>query len=271
MALRADLRDFSFVQMLNLINLAKKSGVLSVESQNRGVDLFFEHGKLVVLRLGKEFPTLLDIIIRSRLLPSSISPLLVEKYKSLADKETGIALINSGLLTRTQIIDAVENFQKRIVRHIFSWSEGSFHFEAGAAPPPGVIRASVDLQNLILEGSRHLQPGLNLGKELPSLEMALRLTERSGRELHDLDLTAEEWRTISLVNPRLTIRQLAQSAMLNEVQVRRVVFNLLQAGLVEIVRPVGRQIPAESRIIPMRNSPEKRSLLNRVINRIKSL
>lgn len=271
MALKGDLRDFSFVQMLNLINLAKKTGLLSVESQNRAVDLFFEHGKLIAMRLGKEFPTLLDVIIRSRLLPPSVSPILVDNYANFSDKETGIALINSGMMTQAQIINAVETFQKRIVRHIFSWPDGRFHFEPGSMPPPGVIRVNVDLQNLILVGSRNLQHGMNLGAELPSLEMALRLNAHPGRELHDLDLTAEEWRMISMINPHLTIRQLAQSAMLNEAQVRRVVFNLLQAGLVEIVRPVGRSIPGDARIIPMHNLPEKRSLVNRLINRIKSL
>jgi len=45
----------------------------------------------------------------------------------------------------------------------------------------------------------------------------------------------------------------------------------LQAGLVEIIRPVGVAAPAPGRMFPTHNKEEQKSLVNRLIERIRSL
>ena len=47
MALKGDLRDFSTTQLLNLINLARKTGTLTVESRDEKASLSFFEGKLI--------------------------------------------------------------------------------------------------------------------------------------------------------------------------------------------------------------------------------
>ena len=51
---------------------------------------------------------------------------------------------------------------------------------------------------------------------------------------------------------------------MNDLEIRRVVYGLLQAGLVEIVRPGG--APASpTRMFPTQNKEEQKSLVNRLI------
>jgi hypothetical protein len=54
-------------------------------------------------------------------------------------------------------------------------------------------------------------------------------------------------------------------------EARRVVYGLLEAGLVEIVRPSGAQYPAPVRMFPTNDKVEQKSLVNRLIDRIRSL
>ena len=80
--------------------------------------------------------------------------------------------------------------------------------------------------------------------------MALKFTERPGTNLRNINLSVEEWRVVSYVNPKNTMSQIARAVKMNDLEIRRVVYGLLQAGLVEIVRPAGAQYPAPARMFP---------------------
>ena len=76
---------------------------------------------------------------------------------------------------------------------------------------------------------------------------------------------------------RTRIRQIARTTKMTDLEIRRIVYGLLQAGLVEIVRPAGRPAPAAR---PGRRAPadhpsqhrtSRKSLINRLINRIRSI
>jgi len=271
MALKGNLSDFSFVQLLNLINLAKKTGALTIESGNWNVKLFFRNGKLSSAFLGRESVPIVRIMARARLLSGSQAASLAEKYKNLGDKEAGISLMNSGHLTQGQIFSGIEFYLKEIVRTLFTWHEGAFDFWISELPPKEVIQVDLGLESLILEGSRQIRELEDLTSEIPSLDMSLRFTERSSVDFHQLNLNGAEWRVVSFINPNSTMRQIAAAARLNEIEIRRIVYNLLQAGLVEIVRPAEPILFKGAHISPLVDTPEQRSIIHRVINRIKSL
>ncbi len=271
MALKGNLREFSFAQLLNLINLAKKTGVLYIEGTNQHIELFFRDGKLAYALTGSNAIPLIKIMSRAKLIPSSMAASIGERYRNLTDKELGLYLINSGYLSQAQIFHGIESFLKEIIRVLFSWKEGAFHFEMGELPPEQVISVRMDLENIIIEGSRQLHELEDLKNEIPSLEMALKFSERPGMNIRSVNLNAEEWRVVSYVSPKNTIQQIAGAAKLNELQIRRVVYNLLQAGLVELVRPAGSVNPPGVRTLPRRDPVEQKSMLNRVITRIKAI
>jgi hypothetical protein len=101
--------------------------------------------------------------------------------------------------------------------------------------------------------------------------MALKFTERPGTNIRDVNLSVEEWRVVSYVNPKNTIQQIAKTTQLNELEIRRVVYALLQAGLVELVRPVGTPLALSGRMFKTQDPLEQKSLVNRLIERIRSI
>ena len=54
MALRGNLRDFTITQLLNLINLASKTGTLVIDGVSEQAQVSFREGKLAYARIGKE-------------------------------------------------------------------------------------------------------------------------------------------------------------------------------------------------------------------------
>ena len=271
MALKGNLSDFSLIQLLNLINLAKKTGALYIEGSSKSARLVFREGKLVYATAGMDSIPLIKIMARSKLIPSSFAASLSERYKSQTDMELGISLINSGYLTQEQIFSGISDFFKDILRGLFSLTEGLFHFEAGELPPASAIPMRMNLEDIIIEGSRQVHEHEDLKNEIPSLDVALKFCDRPGINIRDINLNAEEWRVVSYVNPKNSIKQIAVAAKMNDFQIRRVVYNLLQAGLVELVRLNAIETQAPPRVVPTRDPVEQRSLVNRVIDRIKTI
>ena len=94
----------------------------------------------------------------------------------MTDKELGLLLINAGYLTQEDILTSLQHYFIDVVRRLFTWVEGFFRFEQKSPfPGDGKITVKVDLENLIIEGSRQLREWEQLQEEIPSLDMALKV------------------------------------------------------------------------------------------------
>ena len=91
------------------------------------------------------------------------------------------------------------------------------------------------------------------------------------RPLKNVNLSVEEWRVVNYINPKNTMQQIAKANKMNELEIRRIVYALLQAGLVEIVRPEGVVVPVSPKTFPTQDKEEQKSLVNKLIGRIRSL
>ncbi|MCZ7548791.1 MAG: DUF4388 domain-containing protein [Anaerolineales bacterium] len=268
MALRGNLRDFTVTQLLNLINLAQKTGTLIVDGPNEQAQAAFREGKLAFARIGQEDNRAGAVLHQANRLTANQYRAIIERAGRVSDKELGLMLINAGYIQQDEILLNLQGHYTGIIRRLFTWVEGFFRFEPELLAPDDRINVRLDLENLIIEGSRQLSEWEQLQDEIPSLDMALKFTERP---LKNVNLSVEEWRVVSYINPKNTMRQIAAANKMNDMEVRRIVYGLLQAGLVEIVRPEGAKVPVPARTYPTENREEQKSLVNKLIGRIRSL
>ena len=271
MALKGNLRDFTITQLLNLINLARKTGTLVVEGPGEVAKVFFREGKLSYAAIEQEDNSLAAVLQRTNRITTSQYKLIKEKASRMSDKELGLVLINAGYVSQDDILVSLQQYFLAVVRRLFTWGEGFFRFDQGDLSADGKITVRIDLENLIIEGSRQLRELEKLQEEIPTLDMALKFTDRPGTNLRNINLSVQEWRVVSFVNPKNSMRQIARATKMNDLEIRRVIYGLLQAGLVEIIRPVGVVAPAPGRMFPTQNKEEQKSLVNRLIERIRSL
>jgi hypothetical protein len=184
-------------------------------------------------------------------------------------------LISAGYVTQDDILSSVRSDFLEMVYSLFTWTEGLFHFEPNQLPANDAITVAIDLENIILEGSRRVKEWERLQDELPDLEMALKFTDRPQAQLRNINLSVDEWRIISYINPRNSIKRIAQRIGMDDFQIRKLVYGLLQAGLVEIVEPEGaaprRQPSATMEKVISRPPAVKRSVIHKLIDRIKRL
>jgi len=268
MALRGNLRDFTITQLLNLINLASKTGTLILDGPSEQAYVSFREGKLAYARLGKDDGSLALVLHKANKINVNQYRAIVERAGQMSDKELGLLLINAGYVTQEDILLNLQGYFTEVVRRLFTWVEGIFRFENDMLPPDGRINVRLDLENIIIEGSRQLRELEQLQDEIPSLDMALKFTDRP---LTNVNLSVEEWKVVRFVDPKNTMRQIASTNKLGDLDVRRIVYGLLQAGLVEMVRPVGAAVPSTVKQFPVQDKQEQKTLINKLIGRIRTL
>ncbi|MCP4422479.1 MAG: DUF4388 domain-containing protein [Chloroflexi bacterium] len=277
MALKGNLRDFSTTQLLNLINLARKTGALSLHGEDQSAQMSFREGKLIYAYMGNETENhLAHILQNSGKLSSEQAQVIQSHAKGKTDKEIGHLLVTARRVTQNDIIQSVRQNMLDTVYKLFTWGEGLFRFDANKLPSTGYITIPIDLESVIMEGSRRLKEWEILQDELPDLDVTLRFTDRPDARLRNINLTVEEWRVVSFVNPRNSIRQIAKANNLSEFEIRRIVYGMLQAGLVEFVhrpKPVKEKTESSTRrkTAPEPSPAAKRSVVVRLIDRIRGL
>lgn len=268
MALRGNLRDFTVTQLLNLINLAQKTGTLILDGPTDQAHISFRNGKLAYARIGQEDGNLASILRESSKLRPDQYRALATRAGVISDKELGLLLVNAGYVSQEDILFGLQVHFTSIIRRLFTWVEGLFRFEPGIPPPDDRINVKLDLENLIIEGSRQLREMEELQDEIPSLDLALKFTERP---MTNLNLSVQEWRVVRFIDPKNSMKRIAGAAKLNDMEMRRIVYGLIQAGLVQLVRPAGAEIPLNPRMFPTQDREEQRGLINRLIGRIQRL
>lgn len=276
MALKGNLRDFTITQLLNLINLARKTGTLFIEGPGEQVSISFRDGKLAYAQAMHEDNSLVYLLYKAKKLSAAQQRALKARAGHMSDKELGLLLINANYLSQQDVILSLQAYFLEVVNHLFTWAEGLFRFENNLLPPDGKITLRIGLENIIIDGSRRLKELEQLQDEIPSLDMALKFAERPGVNIRSFNLSAEEWRVVSYINPKNSIHQIAKANHLSDLEIRRIVYGLLQAGLVEIIRPQepakqsSRQIPSPVPVTKTEQQQQK-SLIHRLIDRIRSI
>lgn len=271
MALKGNLRDFSVVQLFNLVNLARKTGTLTLEGPNVAAWVSFREGKLIHAQLGNEDGTLLGVLNKSGKVRPEQSNLIKKHASDKSDKELGLLLINAGYLTQQDILASLQHYVLDVVYRLFAWVDGFFRFDNDVLPPDDHITIRLDLENVIIEGSRRVEKVQALADELPNLDMALNFVERPDANIRNVHLNTQEWKVVSYINPKNSIRQIAKANKMGESEIRTIVYALLEAGLVELVRPEGMPLPKQAQAFEPVDEKQRATLVNRLIDRIRSL
>ncbi len=284
MALKGNLEHFTTTQLLNLINLARKTGTLTIQVPNMGQDeemarVAFREGKLIYAYLGASESSLATVLQVAGKLSEDQSRIIQTRAKGTSDKQLGHMLIQAKYVTQADIIQSVRQYVLDIVYKLFTWAEGQFRFDANILPSTDRITIPIDLESVIMEGSRRLKEWEVLQDEIPELGVAIQFTDKPDARLNNVNLTVEEWRVVSFINPKNTIEQIARANNLSDFEIRRIVYGMLQAGLVDFVGP---RIKIEKRkktnLEKAREEKEaeqnpalKRSVVVRLIDRIRGL
>jgi len=287
MPLQGNIRDFSTTQLFNLVNLSRRTGLLTIfeavptdevdamknPKMAAGAErakVGFNQGKLVYAELTNQESGLVAVLNKAGKLTDEQARALRDRAKDTSDKALAMRLISARYVTQSDIVTCIKQHILDVVYNLMTWSDGPFRFDDNVLPGSDNIMVPIDLENVIIEGARRTREITELNRHIENLDMALSFPPNPKEKFKGIQLSVDEWKVVSYVNPKNTIRQIMRALNMSEVQIKRVVYGLEQAGLIEIVKP-----PTVAQAKPKRRQRKKstadKQVVNKLIDKLKSL
>lgn len=179
-ALEGDLSEFQLTDIIQLLDLSKKTGAVHIQGQRAAQRIegwiYFRDGKII----GADIP--------------GLSPL-----------------------------ESVYTF--------FTLSSGPFRVYDDVVLEQPTI--SISNEVIIMEGIMRQDAWTHIQEQVPSLLMIPRLVPNPASGTTEINLEAEEWRVLTMVNGKNSVGQIAQRSGLGEFRTCEIIAQLLANGLIE--------------------------------------
>lgn len=117
----------------------------------------------------------------------------------------------------------------------FTLSSGPFRFYDDRQLETPTIHISNEV--IIMEGVMRQDAWAGIQQHVPSLSLVPRLVPNPPAGSSDINVAAEEWRVLTMVNGKNSVGQIAQRSGLGEFRTCEIIAQMLQSGLIELREP----------------------------------
>lgn len=130
MSLVGRLEDLGLGEILQIVALSGKSGILHIKSNNRIGKIYFYKGKVIKAFSDAYRINLGELLVRKKIVNNETIKNALQRQKELNYREKlGTILINDFKIPREKIEECVIELIEKTVFSLFYWTEGEFKFE----------------------------------------------------------------------------------------------------------------------------------------------
>jgi tetratricopeptide (TPR) repeat protein len=254
MAIRGSLQEASLPDVLQLLSLGRKTGCLSVSHRNAFGYIYFDKGRICYASIVNRRDRLGDILVKNGLITAEQLQAGIEAQKHHRDVRLGELLVAQGSVTRQQLEEQVRVQIEESVYFLFTWTEGSFNFDADVRPEAQDVVVSVNPESLLLEGARRMDEWSLIEKKIPAFDIIFEV-DRARIDSLEAKLESDQQRVLDLVDGQRDAGRIVEDSALGEFEVGKALYGLLTAGLIQRLgrsRPSG-PIMNDARIEEHRN------------------
>jgi hypothetical protein len=247
-AIEGPLKELHIHDVFQLLDLGRKTGLLTVTSELRQNDgtVFFEVGAVVGAGIRSNPHPLGSLLIRSGKV-SADDVARARDMQASRGQRLGELLVEIGSLTRRELDLQIRAQVEEVVFELMSWSEGYFSFvegSAGQSTAEAVYR--IPTESVLMEAARRIDEWSRFESKIPHVGVVPRLFDANGNGPAVIDLLPNEWALLAAVDGATDVRGMAHRLGRSEFDVAKVLFGLASAGIVDIEDPkAGHQQPEE--------------------------
>ena len=238
--LHGSLGSFTLADVLTLLSMGRKSGTLSLTSDQRHASVVFVNGAVVYAVSDQEKLRLSAILLRKRRITreqfDAIDSLVRDGH------QFGQIALQQGVLNEDQLRDSLKIQVAEVLFDAFVWTAGEFSFAEEIGLPEYAVTITVDLPNLIMEGARRIEEWEHCLQLLPDSSTVYRVVA-SPRD-DKVTLTQDEWKLLFMINGQRTLDDLVHDSDEDQLSVYRIVYGLAANQLIEPVRVSSAPRPA---------------------------
>ena len=177
MSLVGNLADLGLGEILQIVSLSRKSGVLTLQSRGRQGVVVFRFGQVIRATSSTIKYYLGEELLKRKVVDEELINKALQVQQAGAYRERlGTILINRFNVPTQKIEDVVREQIERVVYSFFSWDEGSFEFElqddvetiddSKIDPLQFMLEQGLNPQFLAMEGSRIIDEKRHKGEAL---------------------------------------------------------------------------------------------------------
>ncbi|MFN8646198.1 MAG: DUF4388 domain-containing protein [Gemmatimonadales bacterium] len=242
MAIKGSLKEASLPDVLQLLALGKKTGCLAIADRQNFGYIYFEDGRISYASIVNRRDRIGDLLRKNQLVTSDQLDQAIRVQEVHRDRRLGDILIELEIVTREQLERLLFLQIEEAVYHLFTWTQGTFNFEAGVRPEQQVFTVSINPESLLLEGARRVDEWSQIEKKIPSFDLifAVDAAHAPGAEV---ELSPAQARILPLLDGTRDVRQVMDECSLIEFEAATALFGLITAGY---VRRVGTSSKAQA-------------------------
>lgn len=247
MAFKGTLREFKVPDILQIIALQKKTGILTFTNPDGFVTLTFEAGQIVGV---DAFPRKIGMRMGGVLVKrESITQEMLDRALAIQKKtnqRVGEVLLSMGLVDQKTLEEAIQNQAVEVVLSLFKWKKGDYNFKVLEELDPS-IRAlePISTDSLIMEGVQMLDEWPLIKRVIPHDSMVFEPVLSGAPRVEVVDeyadevdvnglvyITSSESELLKYVNGKRRVRELNELGLVTEYKLYKSLYNLVRKGII---------------------------------------
>jgi hypothetical protein len=209
--LEGSLSRFEVPDVLTFLNMGRRSGLLAMERADQETKLFIRDGNPVFATSSRDELRLGSMLIRMGKVTAENLDRALASHSGRGYR-LGQALLAERLLSEAELASFLKVQVSEVIFNTFEWKDGVFTFWDRVPPPATAVTLLMDLQNLIMEGSRRMDERGRLTEVFPDKDMVVEAMANPERVKHSVTMTPEEWQVFFLVDGRRSLSEICRLA-----------------------------------------------------------
>jgi hypothetical protein len=271
-ALEGRIDDFSISEILQVIGMGRKTGMLEIKGAREHISVYFKEGKAVYANPVYQREHLGNILVKhGAVTRNDINDALI-RQRELDDRgervRVGAILVSMGLLSREELSKYIAQQIREAIYLIMAEESGTFSFTPRIDISPQDIVIGLDVEETILEGTRLIDEWGMIKEKLVDFDEVYSINANPSDD-NSIQLTIDEWKILSLVDGRRSINDIIEVARFSRFEVCKIMYNFAQMHLVRKLENNSEKTPVETRHLN-RARPE-RGIVRRLMARIRGV
>jgi tetratricopeptide (TPR) repeat protein len=242
MAIEGALAELSIQDVLQLLELAHKTGVLTVRSErlNDEAIVHLSRGAIVFAVRRRSTRRLGQLLIRAGKLTQRELDRALELQRTDPTRRLAEILLEMGSVVEEELERQLRFQMEETIYEVMPWDEGYFKFEERGEIGEQRLLARVRVESLLMEGARRIDEWTRLEAKVPSPEAVPVLAANAEREMTPLELRSDEWEVLAEIDGERDVRQLAADLGRSAFDVAKIVYGLVSTGVLEVTERLTR-------------------------------
>jgi CheY-like chemotaxis protein len=232
--LSGDLSCISIPEVLQMLELQRQTGALTISSERGEIVLFLREGLLDFARgssLSRSFRLGRYLVQTGAVERDKVRRFL--EVPRATKRLLGEAMVENGMVNDAQVVEALRVQTSELVYEVVGWRQGRFTFVRGGSSPEAALAAlGLTPGGIVMEGFRRVDEWRLIEGSIDFDDTLLRDSGASDRLAESSDLTAEERCVLLAIDGQRSVREIVDSVPASTFDVCKILYQFLNSRIV---------------------------------------